>query len=151
MVGGQDDDSNREQRWQLWLRSWHQWLFHLIFVSVELSGLVLELHGIIELLSLFSTDNYPALIREQFWVITEIWWLTLSEFRVAETRLIFGQLQSKHGQCICRAEAPIPFCQIPSQAGLKPAGVQSLTPWLWRWMKIVIVSISNCKTVKWGN
>ena len=45
--------------------------FHLIFVSVELSGLVLELHGIIELLSLFSTDNYPALIREQFWVITE--------------------------------------------------------------------------------
>ena len=73
-------------------------------MSVELSGLVLELHGIIELLSLFLTDNYPALIREQFWVITEIWWLTLSEFRVAETRLIFGQLQSKHGQCMCRVE-----------------------------------------------
>ena len=90
--------------------------FHLLFVSVELSGLVLELHGIIELLSLFSTDNYPALIREQFWVITEIWWLTLSEFRVAETQLVFGQLQSKHGQCICRAEALIPFCQIPNQA-----------------------------------
>ena len=46
--------------------------FHLIFVSVELSGLVLELHGIIELLSLFSTDNYPALIREQFWVIAGV-------------------------------------------------------------------------------
>ena len=35
--------------------------------------LVLELHGIIELLSLFLTDNYPAgLIREQFWVIAGV-------------------------------------------------------------------------------
>ena len=36
-------------------------------------GLGLELHGIIELLSLFLTDNYPAgLIREQFWVIAGV-------------------------------------------------------------------------------
>ena len=36
-------------------------------------GLGFELPGIIELLSLFLTDNYPAgLIREQFWVIAGV-------------------------------------------------------------------------------
>ena len=105
---------------------WHQWfIIHRLFVSVELSkaGLVLELHGIIELLSLFLTDNYPALIRRQFWVITEVASHTIRDRSCGnmEGWEVLGQ------QYIC-TRAPT-LCQIPSFAQS-----QLLTLWLWRWI-----------------
>ena len=105
---------------------WHQWfIIHRLFVSVELSkaGLVLELHGIIELLSLFLTDNYPALIRRQFWVITEVASHTIRDRSCGnmEGWEVLGQ------QYIC-TRAPT-LCQIPSLAQS-----QLLTLWSWRWI-----------------